>query len=61
MKEIEVKVVTGLTETEVTNLSAGDFIGFETVGGKKGIIKVGTISGTYNIGDNISLEYKIQQ
>ncbi len=53
--------VTGLTETEVTNLSAGDFIGFETVGGKKGIIKVGTITGTYNIGDNISLEYKIQQ
>ncbi len=46
--------------TIVSTLATGDFIAFETVGGKKGIIKITGLSGTSgSAADNASIEVKV--
>ena len=45
----------------VTNLSEGDVLAFSTAGGVQGLIRVVTITGTFNAGDNIELELILAQ
>jgi hypothetical protein len=51
--------ITGLSASKMSAVAVGNIISFETAGGKKGLIKVASISGTS--AGTITLEVKIQQ
>lgn len=42
-------------------LAVDDVVPFETVGGKKGVIRVTQIEGTYNVGDYMKVDIKVLQ
>jgi len=49
------------TATRVGTLSVGDVVAFKTAAGKYGVVTVTEISGTYNSGDYIKLDVKVQK
>ncbi len=51
---------TGASATKVNALAVGNVFAFETVGGKKGLVKVKTISGTVATDRAIEIDIKIQ-
>ena len=52
----------GTTEAGVKSaLTVGTVIAFETVAGKRGLVLVKAISGTFNQNDNISIDVKVQE
>ncbi len=55
--------VEGGTDEEgiITGLAVGDVVAFETVAGKKGLILVTAINGTFNAGDNIEIDVLVQE
>ena len=53
------QTATGVTNTRIINLAAGDILAFITATGKKGMIKVESISGTSD--GTITIDVKVQQ
>lgn len=49
------------TMSTVTTLIAGDVLAFKTVAGKMGLIRVSDIKGTYNDGDYMKIDVKVQK
>jgi hypothetical protein len=52
--------VSSSTSETLTNLTVGDVLEFVDNYGKKGMIKVTAIEGTWNNGDYIELDIKVQ-
>lgn len=56
----ELDFITQPSTERVTGLNVGDVIEFVDAYGNKGLIKVTTIEGTYNFGDYIEFDVKVQ-
>ncbi|UCH15741.1 MAG: hypothetical protein JSV22_07180 [Bacteroidales bacterium] len=59
VSDVEISVITGLSETKKTDLAVGHVASFETVGGKKGLVKVTACD--YSNTGTITIDVKIQQ
>lgn len=56
---IKIQTETGVDQTKINNLAVGDYLAFITATGKKGLIKVESISGTD--AGTITISVKVQQ
>jgi hypothetical protein len=52
-------ILGGTSNTDLTGLSANDVILFKTANDEYGVLKVNSVSGTFNQGDNINITYTI--